>query len=88
MHIKNIGHASFAAAMIGLGILGEVLRAPEVEASWLGCGETSIMVAGSWALFAGIAVLFNAYACLAAMLTAAACAVAESYRGTPWRAFR
>jgi uncharacterized membrane protein len=257
MRITNIGHASFAAAMIGLGILGLVygdfalvwqpvpkelplrqvvayacaavaltgglgllwartaalassvllvylllwlillripalLVAPGVEISWLGCGETAVMVAGGWALFAsfadpsmrlkfvaggrgiriarslfglavipcglahlvyaaettalvpawlpwppawailtgiaylaaGIAVLINAYARLAAMLTAlmmaiitllvwipavaaapgsrfpltalftsstlaaAACAVAESYRGTPWRAFR
>jgi uncharacterized membrane protein len=257
MRITDIGHASFAAAMIGLGILGLVygdfalvwqpvpkelplrqlvaygcavvaltgglgllwtrtaalassvllvylllwlillripalLAAPGVEVSWLGCGETAVMVAGGWALFAsfadpgmrlkfatgergiriarflfglavipcglahlvyaaetaalvpgwlpwplgwailtgvayivgGIAVLFNAYARLAAMLTtammaiitllvwipavaaapggrfqltallasatlaAAACAVAESYRGTPWRAFR
>lgn len=257
MRVINIGHASFAAAMIGLGILGLVygdfalvwqpvakelplrqvlayacavvaltgglgllwtrtaalasgvllvylllwlillrlpalLTAPGVEISWLGCGETAVMVAGGWALFAyfadqsprlkfatgksgvriarflfglavipcglahlvyaaetaalvpawlpwplgwayltgiayiaaGIAVLLNAYARLAAILTtammalitllvwvpavaaapggrfqltasvtsatlaAAACAVAASYRGTPWRAFR
>jgi uncharacterized membrane protein len=117
MRITNLGHGAFAAAMIGLGILGLVygdfalvwqpvpkwlplreaaayacavlmlaggvgllwtrtaalasrillvylllwlvlLRlprlamAPLVEVHWLGCGETAVMVAGCWALFA------------------------------------
>lgn len=29
-----------------------VLTAPLVEGSWLGCGETSVVVAGAWVLFA------------------------------------
>jgi len=29
-----------------------VLSAPLVEASWLGCGESSVLVAGAWVLFA------------------------------------
>jgi uncharacterized membrane protein len=117
MHITSPGHGAFAAAMIGLGILGLVygdfalvwqpvpkglplreaaayacavlmlaggvgllwtrtaalasrvllaylllwlillrlprlVMAPLVEVRWLGCGETAVMVAGGWALFA------------------------------------
>lgn len=120
MRIASVGHAAFAASMIGLGILGLmqrdfspvwqpvpvgvpgreglvylcaavslgsglgllwrrtaaaaarvllallalwflVLRLPYlffaagVEGSWSGCGETAVMVAGAWVLYAGFA---------------------------------
>ena len=32
-----------------------VVRKPAVEVSWEGCGETAVMVAGAWALYAGLA---------------------------------
>ena len=120
MRITNLGHGAFAAAMIGLGILGliygdfalvwqpvpqwlplreaaayacavlmllggvgllwpgtaapaarillaylllwlillrlpRLVMAPLTEVRWLGCGETAVMVAGGWALFAALA---------------------------------
>ncbi len=33
----------------------EVFLAPGVEASWFNCGETAVMVAGVWVLYAGFA---------------------------------
>jgi uncharacterized membrane protein len=30
----------------------DLFRAPAVEASWLGCGEIAVLVAGAWSLFA------------------------------------
>jgi uncharacterized membrane protein len=30
----------------------DILRAPAVEGSWFGCGETAVMVAGAWVLYA------------------------------------
>src|SRR5271170_3387072 len=33
----------------------KLLMSPLVEVRWLGCGETAVMVAGSWALFATLA---------------------------------
>jgi uncharacterized membrane protein len=33
----------------------EVVRAPLVEVSWDGCGETAVMVAGAWVLYASFA---------------------------------
>lgn len=31
--------------------LPKVISSPQIELSWLGCGETSIMVAGAWAVY-------------------------------------
>ena len=31
----------------------DVIRAPLVEVSWLGCGEIAVLVAGAWVLYAG-----------------------------------
>jgi uncharacterized membrane protein len=33
----------------------DILRAPTVEGSWFGCGETVVMVAGAWVLYAWFA---------------------------------
>ncbi len=35
--------------------LPDVLQAPAVEASWLGCGEIAVMLAGAWVLYAWFA---------------------------------
>jgi uncharacterized membrane protein len=33
----------------------DIFRAPMVEGSWFGCGETAVMVAGAWVLYAWFA---------------------------------
>src|SRR5271157_5535849 len=33
----------------------DIFRAPTVEGSWFGCGETAVMVAGAWVLYAWFA---------------------------------
>ncbi len=33
----------------------DVIRAPMVEVSWLGCGEIAVLVAGAWVLYAAFA---------------------------------
>jgi uncharacterized membrane protein len=33
----------------------DIFRAPTVEVSWFGCGETAVMVAGAWVLYAWFA---------------------------------
>jgi hypothetical protein len=64
MRIASVGHVFFAATMIVLGIMGLIKDdftpvwepVPKVELSYQSCGETAVIVAGSWVLYAWFAV--------------------------------